>query len=151
METQLFNLENSIKVHLNQNGKNTIVEVSELYLKAPSAYEDRTQILSLRQSFLKGLTKLANDFAGKGEATKDDSKELDNKTISAVINLGVENIANFYNDFIELGVKNIFKDQGSEQKINKAELNKLSQEDLDNLIATYLRLFFVNSWMKVLA
>lgn len=149
---QLFNLENPIEVHLKQDGKNTIGKINELYLKAPAAFDDRNLILALRQSFLKGLTSLATDFQGKSQnANIDDSqKEIDPKTIKAVINLGVENIAKFYEDFIELANKNIFKDLDGENKINKAELNKLSQDDLDNLIATYLHLFFTNSWMKVL-
>jgi hypothetical protein len=154
MDNQKFNLSQEIEVHLSENGKNINKAINELYLKAPSAYDDRYLILSLRQSFLKAMTQLAKSFDNQrsnvAEKEEQDDK-IDEKAIKAIINLGGEDIIKFYNDFIDLASKNVFKDSECLQKLNKVELNKINADDLDNLIARYIHLFFVNSWMKVLA
>jgi len=128
MDNQKFNLSQEIEVHLSENGKNINKAINELYLKAPSAYDDRYLILSLRQSFLKAMTQLAKSFDNQrsnvAEKEEQDDK-IDEKAIKAIINLGGDDIIKFYNDFIDLASKNVFKDLFITYKLDTINISTL--------------------------
>lgn len=152
---ETFKLENSIKVHFKEDGKNIEKEINELYLSEPSAYEDRAITINLRQPFLKAMVDLASKHSNKEQQVqeKKDDDLFDEKSIKLILALGFDGdeLNKYHEHFKEIASRRIFKDSAKEQKINKVDLNKLSETDFDNLLIRYLHLFFVNSWMKTLA
>jgi hypothetical protein len=152
---EIFKLENPIKVHFKEDGKNIEKEIDELYLSEPSAYEDRAITINLRQPFLKAMVDLASKHSNKEQQAqeKKDDDLFDEKSIKLILTLGFDGdeLNKYYDHFKEIASRRIFKDSAKEQKINKVDLNKLSETDFDNLLTRYLHLFFVNSWMKTLA
>ena len=152
---EIFNLENPIKVHFKEDGKNIEKEITELYLSEPSAYEDRSLTINLRQSFLKAMIDLAGKYSNKENqaSEKQEENSFDEKSIKLILTLGFDgdNLNKYYEHFKELASRRVYKDNEKQQKMNKVDLLKLSENDFDNLVVRYLHLFFVNSWMKTLA
>ena len=72
---EIFNLENPIKVHFKEDGKNIEKEITELYLSEPSAYEDRGLTINLRQSFLKAMVDLAGKYSNKENQASEKQEE----------------------------------------------------------------------------
>ncbi len=77
-----------------------------------------------------------------------DEEEVDSIIQTLSICDGDELIS-FYAKFKEFLINDVaFKDESLKQKLNPIELNLLDNDDLEKIIANYVAVFFVASWMK---
>lgn len=149
-----FDLESSIKVQANIKGENTFIDLNKLQLKAPN-YKHKDYTIALKKKFMEalfGMTNSVNKDEAQSAVSSSDDDKLDVQSIKAILYASPNfDIVSFYNKFVKfLTVDICFKDEEFEQCVTKGELEKLSEIDLENLIAKYIEVFFIVSWMKTL-
>jgi len=149
-----FTLTIPIKVQVNIDGKNDFAEVSNLYLVAPT-YKHRDHTIGLKKKFIEAIFAMTNSLA-KEDAQKqvsDDKSQLDSKSIKAIIYAAKDfDIISFLKKFESFLLSEIcFKDEELKQKITGLELQKIDENDFEELLAKYLESFFIVSWMKTLS
>lgn len=163
-----FELKKSLKVHGQIDGKNEFVELNKLYLKAPT-YKHRDKTIGLKQAFLTAeelrnmkilatgvydaVQKMKNEMPNqKNSKNKEDDQEVPEETIRSVLFKSGEdciNLSKFFDKFTNLLTSNIcFKDEECENVIKTHELQELAEEDFENLVVEYIKVFFTSSWLK---
>jgi hypothetical protein len=149
-----FDLTSPIKVSVNTDGKNEFVELDKLYLSAPT-YKHKDQTLVLKKKFIEAIFGMTQSLSQKEAQSKVDSSEekpLDAKAVKSILYIAKDfDIGAFYDKFRKLLVSDLcFKDEIKTQSLKSLELQSLSEEDEENLIAKYCEFFFLSSWMKTL-
>lgn len=148
-----FDLQNKIKTQLKVDGKNDIVEVIQLYLSAPT-YKQKDLTLVLKKKFIEAIFAMTNSVS-RSDAEKtvqSEESELDAKAAKAII-FGAKDfdIVYFFGRFEQLLLKVCFKDEDMTQAILPVDISKLNESDFEDLLAKYLEVFFLSSWMKTLS
>jgi hypothetical protein len=159
-----FELESKIKAQVKVDGKNDIIDLGTLYLTCPS-YKEKDKTLPLKQAFITAQTRLSfamadlmdSDSVEKRREERE-SKEEDNKMdiqgIKMILFASGEqaiNINLFFDNFAKLLKAVCFKDEEMTQPINDSEIQKIEENDFENLVAKYIEVFFISSWMKTLS
>lgn len=153
-EELVFQLENPIEVQSKQDGKNVFVKLDKIYLKAPT-YKHKDITINLKKKFIEAIfsmtSSLNKDQAEQAiESNKNDG--LDEKAIKAVLFAAKDfDIASFFSYFTKLLNKVAFKDEEMQQPFPNMEIEKINENDFEDLIAKYIEVFFIASWMKTLA
>lgn len=148
-----FTLSAPLKVQLNVEGKNDFVEISTFYLSAPS-FRHKDHTINLKKKFIEAVFAMTSSLQ-KEEAQKqvnDEGGKLDAKAIKAILFAAKDfDILSFFKKFEAFLLSEIcFKDSDMKQKITNLELQKLDESDFEELLAKYLEVFFITSWMKTL-
>jgi hypothetical protein len=151
-----FKLNKTIKCQASVKGENTFIELDKLYLKAPT-FRHKDYTLVLKKWFVEALFTVTNSLdeqdaqqeIGGSNKNKDSLGAKSIKTILYAAK-GFDIVA-FYNKFEKfLTVDVCFKDEDHEQCLSIGDLQKLSEDDFENLLAKYIEVFFIVSWMKTL-
>ena len=151
-DTFEFSLSSPIKIQGVKDGKNQFIEQDILYLTAPSQKQMR-ETLNLKQSFLKSIFGMARSFSkdevnNKLNKEQSDSK-FDAKGIIAALNLGSDRITDFYSEFESYLTSGVaFVNKSLDNRINSQHIELLSIDDFEQLVAKYIEVFFIQSWMK---
>lgn len=147
-------ISNPIKVAYNLDGKNDFLELDTIFLKCFNKKDHQNITLLMRNKYkrmmLSNVSLFSKFIDGKPQEIKvlTDEEEIDSIRQTLTICDGDELIS-FYDKFKEFLLKDIaFKDESFKQKLNGVELNLLDNDDLEAIIANYISVFFVASWMK---
>jgi hypothetical protein len=154
MDSLTFDLSKPIKVQLNVDGKNDFVDIDKIYFSAPS-YKHRDLTIGLKKKFIEAVFAMTASLP-KDEAQKqvnDDNGKLDAKSIKAILYAAKDfDIVSFFKKFEAFLISEIaFKDEEKKQKLVALDLQRLDESDFEELLAKYLEVFFIVSWMKTLS
>jgi hypothetical protein len=153
-EKIVVDLINPIKSHLNIDGRNDIVEITKLYLVAPTPYKHKYYTIDLKKRFVSAMVRLANSTPRNNKNEKEqEDKNIDAKAFIQILYSSGDDfdLVGFFKKFSDLLCNNIcFKDESTTQKIIQLDLDKLSEEDFDNITGKYFEAFLSASLMKIL-
>lgn len=152
----VYELKNPVeKVHVKIDGKNEFMDLTEIYLQAPS-FRQKNSCIVLKKKYMEAVFAMTKHVdQNKAQKEIDQSSDDDKVTAQAVKFLlnaaqGFD-IIDFYNEFNKFLASGIaFKDESFEQKLLVSDLDKLSEGDQENIVAKYIEVFFVSSWMDSL-
>jgi predicted thioredoxin/glutaredoxin len=150
MDNIIFDLQTPLKVQANVDGKNVFNELDKIYLKAPT-YKDKDKTLVLKKKFIEAI------FAMTATIQKQDAQEqigdgkLDSKAIKAILFASKDfDIVAYFKHFESLLINVAFKDEDTKQPLIISEIQKINESDFEELLAKYIEVFFIVSWMKTL-
>ena len=150
MDNIIFDLQTPLKVQANVDGKNVFNDLDKIYLKAPT-YKDKDKTLLLKKKFIEAI------FAMTATIQKQDAQEqigdgkLDSKAIKAILFASKDfDIVAYFKHFESLLINVAFKDEDMKQPLIISEIQKINESDFEELLAKYLEVFFIVSWMKTL-
>jgi predicted thioredoxin/glutaredoxin len=150
MDNIIFDLQTPLKVQANVDGKNVFNDLDKIYLKAPT-YKDKDKTLVLKKKFIEAI------FAMTATIQKQDAQEqigdgkLDSKAIKAILFASKDfDIVAYFKHFESLLINVAFKDEDTKQPLILSEIQKINESDFEELLAKYLEVFFIVSWMKTL-
>jgi predicted thioredoxin/glutaredoxin len=150
MDNIIFDLQTPLKVQANVDGKNVFNELDKIYLKAPT-YKDKDKTLVLKKKFIEAI------FAMTATIQKQDAQEqigdgkLDSKAIKAILFASKDfDIVAYFKHFESLLINVAFKDEDTKQPLILSEIQKINESDFEELLAKYIEVFFIVSWMKTL-
>lgn len=147
----LFTLQNPIKTQLNLEGKNDFVDLDKIYLQAPS-YKQRDKTLVLKKKFIEAVFLMTNSLQRQEAQEQVGDGKLDAKAIKAVLYAAKDfDIVAYFKQFESLLLSVGFKDEDLKQPLNNLDIQKLDESDFEELLAKYLEVFFIGSWMKTLS
>lgn len=152
MDKISFELSSPIKVQSNSEGKNTFVELNEIYLIAPS-YKHKDYTLVLKKGFIEATVALSNSLTRQqAEKGIDNNEKIDAKAVKAILYAAKGfDIVDYFKKFESFIIADIaFKDKDLKQPLKRIELEKLSEQDFEELLAKYFEVFMTTSWMKTL-
>ena len=147
----IFDLQNSIKVQFKDGDKNSFIDLDKIYLSAPS-YKDKDKTLLLKKKFIEAIFGMTQSLS-KQQASEQIENEngLDAKAIKAILYASPNfDIVSYFKLFANLLLNVAFKDEDIKQPFTTLDIEKISDEDFEELLAKYLEVFFVVSWMKTL-
>lgn len=148
----IFELKQSIKVQANIDGKNDFIDLDKIYLLAPS-YKEKDKTLILKKKFLEAMFLLPS-YMSKQEAEEqvnNNNVKFEAKTIHTLLFLFKDfDIVSYHKYFANLLLNVAFKDEESKQPLTTLDINKISEDDFEGLLAKYLEVFFIVSWTKTL-
>ena len=148
-DTIIFNLQNSIKVQIKDGEKNSFIDLNKIYLSAPS-YKDKDKTLLLKKKFMEAIFGMTQ-FLSKQQASEQVESEIDAKAIKAILYASPNfDIVIYFKLFANLLLNVAFKDEEMKQPLISLDIEKINDEDSDELLAKYLEVFFIVSWMKTL-
>lgn len=153
-EKTVFKLSNPINVQYKLDGKNDFMDIEEIHLQAPSPKEkDITR--GLKKKFIEAMFSMTSSISrdeAQQKATTDEAGELDEKGIKAVLFAAKGfDVVDFFNRFSVLLERVAFKDEEMQQKMIRIEFDKLDDNDFEDLVASYIQVFFIVSWMKTIS
>jgi len=150
MDNIIFDLQTPLKVQANVDGKNVFNDLDKIYLKAPT-YKDKDKTLVLKKKFIEAI------FAMTATMQKQDAQEqigdgkLDSKAIKAILFASKDfDIVAYFKHFESLLINVAFKDEDTKQPLILSEIQKINESDFEELLAKYLEVFFIVSWMRTL-
>ena len=150
MDNITFDLQTPLKVQANVDGKNIFNDLGKIYLKAPT-YKDKDKTLELKKKFIEAI------FAMTATIQKQDAQEqigegkLDSKAIKAILFASKDfDIVAYFKHFESLLINVAFKDEDMKQPLISSEVQKIDESDFEELLAKYIEVFFIVSWMKTL-
>lgn len=153
-EKTTFKLSEPIKVQYKLDGKNDFMDIEEIYLQAPS-FKEKDITRGLKKKFIEAMFAMTTSISQQDAQTKasnDEEGELDEKGIKAVLYAAKGfDVVDFFNRFAVLLERVAFKDEEMEQKMIRIEFDKINDNDFENLVAKYIRVFFIVSWMKTIS
>ena len=147
----IFDLQNSIKVQFKDGDKNSFLDLDKIYLSAPS-YKDKDKTLLLKKKFIEAIFSMTQSLS-KQQASEQIENEngLDAKAIKAILYASPNfDIVSYFKSFANLLLNVAFKDEEMKQPLNSLDIEKINDEDFEELLAKYLEVFFIVSWMKTL-
>lgn len=147
-----FELTSPINVQANIDGKNSFIDLNQIYLKAPS-YKEKDKTLILKKKFLEALLLLPS-YLPQQEAKEQIEKEtsFDAKAIKSLLYLFKDfDIISYFKQFENLLLNVAFKDEEMKQPLINMDIAKIAESDYEELLAKYLEVFFIVSWMKTLS
>jgi hypothetical protein len=150
-DTIIFDLQNSIKVQIKDGDKNSFIDLNKIYLSAPS-YKDKDKTLLLKKKFIEAIFGMTQSLS-KQQASEQIENEngLDAKAIKAILYASPNfDIVSYFKSFENLLLNVAFKDEETKQPFNSLDIQKINDEDFEELLAKYLEVFFIVSWMKTL-
>ncbi len=146
-----FTLQNPIKSQIKIDGRNDFVDLDTLYLKAPS-YREKDKTLVLKKKFIEAVFLMTNSIQRQEAQEQVGDGKLDAKAIKAVLFAAKDfDIVSYFKHFESLLLSVGFKDEAMEQPLNNLDMQKLDESDFEELLAKYLEVFFIGSWMKTLS
>lgn len=150
MDNITFDLQTPLKVQVNVDSKNVFNDLDKIYLKAPT-YKDKDKTLVLKKKFIEAI------FAMTATIQKQDAQEqigegkLDSKAIKAILFASKDfDIVAYFKHFESLLINVAFKDEDMKQPLIISEVQKIDESDFEELLAKYIEVFFIVSWMKTL-
>jgi hypothetical protein len=147
----IFDLQNSIKVQFKDGDKNSFIDLDKIYLSAPS-YKDKDKTLLLKKKFIEAIFGMTQSLSKQqaGEQIENENG-LDAKAIKAILYASPNfDIVSYFKSFVNLLLNVAFKDEEMKQPLNSLDIEKINDEDFEELLAKYLEVFFIVSWMKTL-
>lgn len=147
----IFDLQNSIKVQFQDGDKNSFLDLDKIYLSAPS-YKDKDKTLLLKKKFIEAIFGMTQSLSKQqaGEQIENENG-LDTKAIKAILYASPNfDIVSYFKSFANLLLNVAFKDEEMKQPLNSLDIEKINDEDFEELLAKYLEVFFIVSWMKTL-
>ena len=147
----IFDLQNSIQVQFKDGDKNSFLDLNKIYLSAPS-YKDKDKTLLLKKKFIEAIFGMTQSLSKQqaGEQIENENG-LDTKAIKAILYASPNfDIVSYFKSFANLLVNVAFKDEEMKQPFNSLDIEKINDEDFEELLAKYLEVFFIVSWMKTL-
>lgn len=150
-DTIIFDLQNSIKVQFKDGEKNSFIDLNKIYLSAPS-YKDKDKTLLLKKKFIEAIFSMTQSLS-KQQASEQIENEngLDTKAIKAILYASPNfDIVSYFKSFENLLLNVAFKDEEMKQPLISLDIQKINDEDFEELLAKYLEVFFIVSWMKTL-
>jgi len=151
MDKIVFELQDSIKVQSNIDGRNDFVDLKEIYLVAPT-YKQKDLTLVLKKKFIEAqLGLILNMPKDKAESSQEGEGKLNAQAVKLIL-YGAKDfdIVAYFASFAKILQSVAFKDESCEQKLNQLEIEKLSENDFENLLARYFEVFFISLWMRTL-
>jgi hypothetical protein len=146
-----FDLQNPINVQSLVDGKNQFVEINKIYLKAPS-YKDKDKTLVLKKKFIEAIFVMTATIKKQEAQEQIGDNKLEAKAIKAILFASKDfDIVSYFESFSNLLLKVAFKDEDMNQPLNSLDIQKISENDFEELLAKYLEVFFIVSWMKTLS
>mgnify|MGYP000848901738 CR=1 FL=1 len=146
-----FTLQNPIKSQVNLEGKNEFVDLDTVYLQAPS-YKQKDKTLILKKKFIEAVFLMTNSLQKQEAQEQVGEGKLDAKAIKAVLYAAKDfDIVSYFKQFESLLLNVGFKDEDMKQPLNNLDIQKLDESDFEELLAKYLEVFFITSWMKTLS
>ena len=77
--------------------------------------------------------------------------KLDSKAIKAILFASKDfDIVAYFKHFESLLINVAFKDEDMKQPLISSEVQKIDESDFEELLAKYIEVFFIVSWMKTL-
>lgn len=147
----IFDLQNSIKVQFKDGDKHSFIDLDKIYLSAPS-YKDKDKTLLLKKKFIEAIFGMTQSLS-KQQASEQIENEngLDAKAIKAILYASPNfDIVSYFKSFANLLLNVAFKDEEMKQPLTTINIERISEEDFEELLAKYLEVFFIASWMKTL-
>ena len=147
----IFDLQNSIQVQFKDGDKNSFLDLDKIYLSAPS-YKDKDKTLLLKKKFIEAIFGMTQSLSKQqaGEQIENENG-LDTKAIKAILYASPNfDIVSYFKSFANLLLNVAFKDEEMKQPFNSLDIEKINDEDFEELLAKYLEVFFIVSWMKTL-
>lgn len=147
----IFDLQNSIQVQFKDGDKNSFLDLDKIYLSAPS-YKDKDKTLLLKKKFIEAIFGMTQSLSKQqaGEQIENENG-LDTKAIKAILYASPNfDIVSYFKSFANLLLNVAFKDEEMQQPFNSLDIEKINDEDFEELLAKYLEVFFIVSWMKTL-
>ena len=145
----IFDLQNSIKVQFKDGDKNSFIDLDKIYLSAPS-YKDKDKTLLLKKKFIEAIFSMTQSLS-KQQAGEQIESEIDAKAIKTILYASPNfDIVSYFKSFANLLLNVAFKDEEMKQPLNSLDIEKINDEDFEELLAKYLEVFFIVSWMKTL-
>jgi hypothetical protein len=147
----IFDFQTPLKVQANVDGKNVFNDLDKIYLSAPS-YKDKDKTLLLKKKFIEAVFGMTQSLS-KQQASEqiENEKGLDAKAIKAILYASPNfDIVGYFKSFANLLLNVAFKDEEMKQPLNSLDIEKINEEDFEELLAKYLEVFFIVSWMKTL-
>ena len=147
----IFDLQNSIQVQFKDGDKNSFLDLNKIYLSAPS-YKDKDKTLLLKKKFIEAIFGMTQSLSKQqaGEQIENENG-LDTKAIKAILYASPNfDIVSYFKSFANLLLNVAFKDEEMKQPLNSLDIEKINDEDFEELLAKYLEVFFIVSWMKTL-
>jgi hypothetical protein len=147
----IFDFQTPLKVQANVDGKNVFIDLDKIYLSAPS-YKDKDKTLLLKKKFIEAVFGMTQSLS-KQQASEQIENEngLDAKAIKAILYASPNfDIVSYFKSFANLLLNVAFKDEEMKQPLNSLDIEKINEEDFEELLAKYLEVFFIVSWMKTL-
>jgi hypothetical protein len=147
----IFDFQTPLKVQANVDGKNVFNDLDKIYLSAPS-YKDKDKTLLLKKKFIEAVFGMTQSLS-KQQASEqiENQNGLDAKAIKAILYASPNfDIVSYFKSFVNLLLNVAFKDEEMKQPLNNLDIEKINEEDFEELLAKYLEVFFIVSWMKTL-
>ena len=147
----IFDLQNSIKVQFKDGENNSFIDLDKIYLSAPS-YKDKDKTLLLKKKFIEAIFSMTQSLSKQqaGEQIENENG-LDAKAIKTILYASPNfDIVSYFKSFENLLLNVAFKDEEAKQPLNSLDIQKINDEDFEELLAKYLEVFFIVSWMKTL-
>lgn len=146
---------NPIKIQCNIDGRNDFIDLDKIYLKCFNKKDHQNITLLLRNQYkrmmLSNISLMPSndsvrDVKDKQESTEEETIESTKQVLSICDG---DKLLSFYDKFKEFLSKDVaFKDESFKQKMNGVDLDKLDMDDFEKIVASYIGVFFVSSWMK---
>lgn len=150
----VFELKNPIKVQINIDGKNNFIDLDKIYLSAPKPnHKDKT--LPLKKQFLEAVFLMPTYISrqkAEEEAQKTGTQNPTAKEIKGLLYAFKDfDIVKFYQLFTNFLPSVAFKDEDNTQRLIHLDIDKISENDFEELLAKYLEVFFIQSWFATLS
>jgi hypothetical protein len=150
MDNIIFDLQASLKVQANVDGKNVFDDLDKIYLKAPT-YKDKDKTLVLKKKFIEAIFAMTSTIQKQETQEQIGDGKLDSKAIKAILFASKDfDIVGYFKHFESLLINVAFKDEDMKQPLIISEIQKINESDFEELLAKYLEVFFIVSWMKTL-
>jgi hypothetical protein len=160
IEKTSFKISEPVKLEYKLDGKNDFMDIDEIYFKAPTRAE-RDICRGLKKKFMEamfGMTASASpEEAQRRIDTSSSSKVKDEvpdaQAIKVIMFASKDfNIGDYIKRFIVLFERVAFKDDELKQPLTSLDFEKFDNEnDIEDLIAHYIQVFFIVSWMKTIS
>jgi len=146
-----FKLQTPVKTQVNIDGRNDFADLENIYLQAPS-YKQKDKTLVLKKKFIEAVFLMTNSLQRQEAQEQVGDGKLDAKSIKAVLFAAKDfDIVAYFKQFESLLLSVGFKDEEMKQPLNNLDIQKLDESDFEELLAKYLEVFFITSWMKTLS
>lgn len=150
MDNITFDLQTPLKVQVNVDGKNVFNDLDKIYLKAPT-YKDKDKTLVLKKKFIEAIFAMTTTIQKQDAQEQIGEGKLDSKAIKAILFASKDfDIVAYFKHFESLLINVAFKDEDMKQPLIISEVQKIDESDFEELLAKYIEVFFIVSWMKTL-
>ena len=151
MDNINFDLQIPLKVQANVDGMNVFNDLNKIYLKAPT-YKEKDKTLILKKKFIEAVFAMTTTIQKQDAQEQIGEGKLDSKAVKAILFASKDfDIVAYFKHFESLLLNVAFKDEDMKQPLNSLDIQKINELDFEELLAKYLEVFFIVSWMKTLS